>query len=112
MRAGRKQLVAYVVPREYPEEEEEGKAVRSGLINGYREALAARLPDYMVPAVFVLLEALPLTANGKVDRKALPSPEKEEGQASAYEAPRNEIEQGDVRGMAGGAEAGAGGNTG
>lgn len=39
-----------------------------------RQALAGQLPDYMVPALFMFLEALPLTPNGKVDKRALPAP--------------------------------------
>jgi amino acid adenylation domain-containing protein len=60
---GHKRLVAYVVLRRTPEPLE------------LRAWLAARLPDYMVPHLYVPIEALPLTANGKVDRKALPAPE-------------------------------------
>ncbi|NMG66878.1 amino acid adenylation domain-containing protein, partial [Azoarcus indigens] len=56
-----------------------------------RSRLAASLPEYMVPAALILLERLPLNANGKVDRKALPKPELAGTQA--YEAPQGEVEQ-------------------
>jgi amino acid adenylation domain-containing protein len=62
---GRKQLVAYVSP-------EEGCQVAA---EDLREHLKAHLPDYMVPTALVILPELPFTANGKVDRRALPAPE-------------------------------------
>ena len=72
-----KRLVAYVV----------GEAQPARL----REALHARLPEYMVPSVFVQLESLPLTPNGKVDRKALPEPEAVS--VAEYVAPRTLAEE-------------------
>ncbi|OMD34668.1 hypothetical protein BSK56_33490, partial [Paenibacillus borealis] len=53
-----------------------------------RAHLAAQLPDYMIPSYFVELEKLPLNSNGKVDRKALPAPDRE-AYSEGYEAPRD-----------------------
>ena len=57
-----------------------------------REYLAKELPDYMIPAYFMRLEKIPLTPNGKVDRKALPEPQPTDA-ADKYIAPRNPLEE-------------------
>ncbi|NMZ50952.1 amino acid adenylation domain-containing protein [Pseudomonas poae] len=57
-----------------------------------RAHLVAHLPDYMVPAAYVRLDALPLTANGKLDRQALPAPDLAALFIRDYEAPQGEIE--------------------
>ncbi|MCG1019858.1 non-ribosomal peptide synthetase, partial [Mycetohabitans sp. B4] len=76
-----KRLVAYVVA----EADEQ-------LVSELRTHVAARLPEYMVPAALVRLDALPLTANGKLDRRALPEPDAGALAHQAYEAPQGELE--------------------
>lgn len=80
-----KRLVAYVTTHA------DGDDV-SSQAGAWRAHLAACLPDYMVPAAFVRLDALPLTANGKLDRKALPDPDDRAFARQSYEAPRGEVE--------------------
>ncbi|MBK8551796.1 MAG: AMP-binding protein [Ignavibacteria bacterium] len=76
---GSKILIGYVVPKGIFDKTE------------VMEYLRVKLPEYMVPSIWVELENLPLTPNGKIDKKALPQPEIGE-QRSGYEAPGNEIE--------------------
>jgi amino acid adenylation domain-containing protein len=80
---GEKRLVAYYTWREV-----EGRAE----VEELRRHMAEKLPEYMVPAGYVRLESLPLTANGKLDRKALPVPEGDSYGAGKYEAPMGEME--------------------
>ena len=61
-------------------------------VGDIRAHLVAHLPDYMVPVAYVKLDALPLTANGKLDRKALPAPDMAAVFTREYEAPQGEIE--------------------
>ncbi|MBV6325547.1 amino acid adenylation domain-containing protein, partial [Duganella sp. HSC-15S17] len=83
---GDKRLVAYVIAQAGAEE---GALSATNL----REQLSASLAEYMVPSAFVTLDAFPLTANGKLDRKALPAPDKSAVVSRAYEAPQGEIEE-------------------
>ncbi|MFI8255317.1 amino acid adenylation domain-containing protein [Streptomyces filamentosus] len=85
VRDGRR-LVAYAVPRTAPEE---GPATGADEL---REHLALRLPAFMVPETVVLLDALPLTVNGKLDAAALPDPGPA-GAAAGRLAPRTEAEE-------------------
>jgi acyl carrier protein len=79
-----KRLVGYLVLEKDKEEKE--------VINQCREICKAKLPDYMQPSQIMVLGSMPLTPNGKLDRKALPKPEGREGLAG-YAEPRGLIEE-------------------
>src|SRR5207248_3073212 len=81
---GDKRLVAYVVLREK----------QKATVGDLQSYVTKQLPNYMVPAAFVLLEAFPLTPNGKVDRRALPAPQHTRPELQkAFVAPCTEIER-------------------
>jgi amino acid adenylation domain-containing protein/thioester reductase-like protein len=80
---GDKRLVAYIVPQ--PEQRVSVNVVRS--------FLKEKLPEYMLPSAIVILEALPITSNGKLDRRALPAPDLQSQLSDKYVAPRNPIEE-------------------
>ncbi|MFJ5534654.1 non-ribosomal peptide synthase/polyketide synthase [Streptomyces sp. NPDC093261] len=82
--SGRKRLAAHLVP------------ARGAALPGpadLRAHLSADLPDYMLPAAFVMVAELPLTANGKVDRRRLPAPDWSSAGDTPYRAPRTEAER-------------------
>ncbi|MEH2092714.1 AMP-binding enzyme [Nostoc sp.] len=80
---GDKRLVAYIVPQPQV----------TPTISVLRSFLKEKLPEYMVPSAIVILEALPVTPNGKIDRRALPAPEPSSESRDKYVAPRNPIEE-------------------
>jgi thioesterase domain-containing protein/acyl carrier protein len=83
-RPGDRRLVAYVVPREGHSRPRCGELL---------QFLQEKLPDYMVPSGIILLDRLPLTANGKVDWRALPSPGLEVGGESEAASPRTPVQK-------------------
>ncbi|NKI47929.1 amino acid adenylation domain-containing protein [Pseudomonas fluorescens] len=85
-----KQLVAYVVPLDRTLLDD--AVAQSTGRETLRRALKTRLPDYMVPTHLMFLERMPLTPNGKLDRKGLPLPDVSQMQ-QAYVAPESELEQ-------------------
>ncbi|BAY61721.1 amino acid adenylation domain-containing protein [Calothrix brevissima NIES-22] len=81
---GDQRLVAYIVPTQG----------QKPPIRELRQFLSQKLPDFMVPSAFTILDVLPLTPNGKVDRQALPKPDLSRLETeAAFVAPRNQVEQ-------------------
>lgn len=82
LKATVKTLTAYIVPIDADNWD----------ITPVKQFLASKLPDYMTPSTFIVLEAMPLTANGKLDRKRLPIPDLDEQIDKAYLPPRTSVE--------------------
>jgi amino acid adenylation domain-containing protein len=80
--AGDKRLVAYAIPQ----------TAQSAQVGELRQFLKEKLPDYMVPNAIVILESLPLTPSGKIDRRALPAPDSQPELKDKYVAPSTPIE--------------------
>lgn len=96
LRPGDRRLVAYVIRQEGASAEtRETAAAAASWVEALRAGLRRRLPDYMLPTAFVRLAALPKTANGKLDRRALPPPETVagEGAAAVGSPPQSGMEQ-------------------
>ena len=79
-----KRLLAYYTTKRLQAE------IAAGELRTY---VAGRLPEYMVPAAYIRLDAMPLTANGKLDRQALPEAEADAHASRQYEAPQGEVER-------------------
>ncbi len=78
-------LAAYVVP---------GESYKAVSVSEWRQQLGERLPQYMVPSVIMVIDKMPLSANGKVDKRALPEPEMSRDElAGEYEGPRTVTEE-------------------
>ncbi|EPJ5883266.1 phosphopantetheine-binding protein, partial [Pseudomonas aeruginosa] len=95
--ANGKYLVGYLVPGETPRSSADSPAglmVEQGAwFERIKQQLRADLPDYMVPLHWLVLDRMPLNANGKLDRKALPALDIGQMQNQAYQVPRNELEE-------------------
>ncbi|WP_341528319.1 amino acid adenylation domain-containing protein [Nostoc sp. UHCC 0302] len=85
---GQKRLVAYVVPQQM-----ESTVGTQGLAPLLRDFLKHKLPNYMIPAAFVLLETLPMTPNRKVDYRALPAPDLSQSAEDNFVAPQTLTEE-------------------
>ncbi|HEX6288068.1 MAG TPA: non-ribosomal peptide synthetase, partial [Herpetosiphonaceae bacterium] len=93
-RPGEKRLVGYVVEQRTANNEQAENLEPGTWSAELRAYLAKQLPDYMIPSAFVVLDALPRTPSGKLDRQALPAPDGERSAlAATYVAPQTEIEQ-------------------
>jgi amino acid adenylation domain-containing protein len=82
--SGEARLVAYFV----------GSPQGNPTVSELREFLGEKLPDYMIPSIFVKLDAMPLSSGGKVDRAALPDPDESKLSVTQFVAPRTPVEKG------------------
>src|SRR5690606_36231868 len=85
--SGSKYLCAYLVLDVLAPNQQEA------CLRELKDRLEKALPNYMIPAYFVTLEQMPLLISGKIDRAALPAPDRSAAMAGDYAAPRNDLEQ-------------------
>lgn len=77
-----KRLIAYIVPKR-----------QASSVSDLRSFIKQKLPEYMIPSVFVFVDILPLTPNGKIDRQALPTPDIRPELTPTYEPPQTKVEE-------------------
>jgi len=86
---GNKRLVAYIATAAANETAE----IQAQFLGDLRNHLKTQLPEYMVPAAFVVMDSLPLTGNGKIDKRALPAPDSQNQITTEFVAPRTQKEK-------------------
>ncbi|CAF1456928.1 unnamed protein product, partial [Rotaria sordida] len=91
-RPNQKQLIAYIVPKVQENKHAGKEELNYLLINTIKQTCQDKLPDYMQPNFIVIIDQLPITLNGKIDKKALPRPKERDGLAQ-YQKPIGRIEE-------------------
>ena len=89
---GEKQMIAYILLDALSDTEEDKPGVEH-TVGSLKSAMKQRVPNYLVPSAFMFIDHIPMTANGKVDKRALPEPDDSCYETKQYVMPKNEIER-------------------